>query len=209
MTGAKKQSGPSSSRLRRHYGAGTTLFELMITITVFSIFFTVGVQLLASALKNHQQALAKAEVLNQTSYVLDYMSRSFRMAQKDITGDCISQNYNFENPNNDISAIRFLSYQNKCTEFLTSDVEKNGKTYTLIMTRRSTNGDSDNLGAEVALSAIGPSVSKLSFFVTGKSQSDVLQPSVTIALEFKDSLLGSPVYNIQTTISQRELDVEY
>ena len=191
------------------FNKGTTLFELMITITVFSIFITVGVQLLSSALKNHQAALAKAEVLNQTSYVLEYLSRSFRMAQKDIAGLCIAPRNNFENPSGDISSIRFLNYENKCLDFPSHNIEKNNKTYTLIMMRKSSDAGSANLGPEVALTAIGPSVNKVSFFITGKSQSDALQPSVTVALEFKDSLSNGSVYNIQTTVSQRSLDVEY
>ncbi|MEK9153046.1 MAG: prepilin-type N-terminal cleavage/methylation domain-containing protein, partial [Patescibacteria group bacterium] len=68
------------------YSRGVTLIELLVSISVFSIFITVDAQLLASALKYYQQGIEKTELLNHISYSLDFMSRSLRMAQKDING---------------------------------------------------------------------------------------------------------------------------
>ena len=82
------------------YLRGATLIELMVSITVFSLLITVDSQLLASALKYHQQALEKVELLSQISYGLDFMDRSLRMARKDVNGRCIASNLNYENYNN-------------------------------------------------------------------------------------------------------------
>jgi len=196
-------TGVSSKYLR-----GVTLIELMVSISVFSIFITVDSQLLASALKYHQQSLEKVELLSQISYGLDFMDRSLRMAQKDSNGRCITQNFNYENYNG-LSAVRFIDYQGKCCEFSSQDVSQGGKTYKVLMVRKSPTDSATQLGDYLALTPIGLSVDSLAFSLNGQSQLDDLQPSVSIALKIRGRLTPPLETEIQTTVSKRELDVLY
>ncbi len=190
------------------YSRGVTLIELLVSISVFSIFITVDAQLLASALKYYQQGIEKTELLNHISYSLDFMSRSLRMAQKDINGQCITRNLNYENYNG-LSAVRFVNYQGKCCEFSSQDISQAGKTYRILMVRKSSTGSAQQLGDFVALTPIGLSVDSLAFSLHGQSQTDTSQPSVTLALKISGRLIPPLATKIQTTISQRQLDEPY
>lgn len=190
------------------YLRGATLIELMVSISVFSLLITVDSQLLASALKYHQQALEKVELLSQISYGLDFMDRSLRMARKDVNGRCIASNLNYENYNGP-STVRFIDYQGKCCEFSSQDITQGSKTYKVLMVRKSSTDSSLQLGDYVALTPIGLSVTSLAFSLNGQSQLDNLQPSVSIALKISGRLTPPLETKIQTTVSKRELDVLY
>lgn len=194
--------------VKSKYLLGTTLIELLVSISVFCIFITVDSQLLASALKYHQQGLEKVELLGQISYGLDYMNRALRMAQKDINGQCIGSNLNYQNYNGP-SVIRFVNYQGKCMEFSTQEVSRDNKTYKVLMVRKSTDNSAARLGSYLPLTPVGLSVESLSFLLNGPSQADTTQPSVCLALKIKGRLTPPQETKIQTTISQRALDVVY
>lgn len=182
---------------------GTTIIELLVAISVFSIFITISSQLLAVALSEHQKASEKAELLNQISYALEYMNRSLRMAQKDTFGNCIFKNSNYENSGGNAS-LRFLNYEGKCMEFYRDDELQ------VIMVKKSIDdNDKDNLGAPVALTSAGHSVDSLYFLLNGQSQGDSLQPSVSIAMKIKGRTSVAQEIQIQSTVSQRQLDVQY
>jgi len=96
---------------------GISLIEMLAAVTVFVI--TVGAisGIFISAIRNQRRILATQELLDQTSYVLEYMGRALRMAKRDSNGTCISLGKNYENPSG-ISSIRFLNYDDKCQEYL-------------------------------------------------------------------------------------------
>ena len=185
------------------------MIELMITISVFSIFITVGLQLLSSALLSHQKALEKVELLNQTSYGLDYITRCLRMARKDLAGNCIAQKFNYENPNNNLSAIRFLNSRGKCMEVALEELGPVGQRFKAITIKKSTDSRAANLGGSISLTSKGISVEGLNFKVTGQSQNDFIQPSVSVALKIKGRSPKPQEMLIQTSVSQRDLDVQY
>ncbi|MDD5750161.1 MAG: hypothetical protein PHU56_00720 [Candidatus Pacebacteria bacterium] len=196
-------------KTKQKYAIGTTLIELLVSISIFSILITVSSQLFAKALGDHQRALERAELLNQASYALEYMNRSLRMAQKDVSGGCIAKNLNYDNPAGNVSAIRFLNYQGKCVEFSSQDVSQGGKVFKVVMVRKSPNGGSAGLGSYISLTPAGLSADNLHFLLNGQSQGDSLQPGVSIAMEIKGRTSPAEEIKIQSTVSQRELDAQY
>jgi len=173
---------------------GLTLIEMLVAVTVFAI--TVGIisGLFISATRTQRKTLAAQEILNQTSYLLEYMSRALRMARKDLNGDCLTNagdNYEIIT-----DGIRFIDYNGICTEFFLESgrIERKIGSDPLELT-------SDNL-----------QVNSLWFYLSGETQTDIFQPRVTISLEIesKRPVTGSPPkIQIQTSISQRNLDVQY
>jgi prepilin-type N-terminal cleavage/methylation domain-containing protein len=172
---------------------GFTLIELLITIMVFSIVITGFLALFSSAFENQRKSLAQAHLLNSASYLTEYISRALRMAKKDLTGSCITLKYNYENPGGDSSKIRFLNYNDECQEFFL----QNG----VLKVKKS--------GVTLSLTPSNLTVESLKFEISGESQNDQLQPRVTFALKLKTSQQPSQIINLQTTISQRDLDVAY
>jgi len=100
-------------------GTGFTLVELVVVISVFSLIVLTASTLFVSMVQQQRRALAQQELLNQTSYVIEYMSRALRMAKKDTTGSCLGTtgiNYLLTRSN---SGVKFINHSNNdiCQEF--------------------------------------------------------------------------------------------
>lgn len=180
---------------------GFTLIELLITITIFSIVVTSFFGLFSSAFREQRKNLNLQYLLQNTSYLSEYMSRALRMAQKDLSGNCLSALANFENPDGNLSKIRFLNYEGKCQEFLLESET--------LKVRKSTDESSSNFGIPEPVTPQNIRIENLRFEISGESQLDTLQPKVTFSLNIKNKTLEPQTLNMQTTISQRELDVQY
>lgn len=165
---------------------GFTLIEMVVSVAIFTLLVGVTSSVFLSSIKNQKQSLAGQEILDQASYLMEYMSRSLRMAQKDMIGDCTGTaklNYVFEG-----QCLKFLNYNKECQQFCLDGTrlkDENGSFLT-----------SANL-----------QVSNFGVLLSGATQPpiDYLQPRVTISLNIAGQEQMS--LKIQTTISQRNLDV--
>ena len=189
-----------------------TLIEVLVAVGIFTIVIAAPTGFFVSALKGQQKALASQEVLDETSYALEYVSRSLRMAKKEL--DCASKSdpttcaclkiggygVNYE-LTHEGKGIKFTNYQNQCQEFFLDindnrfkEVKDGGEAIPLT---------SDDL--EVVVFKIGPQDSW--------GQNDNKQPKITLFLEVKGVESArpelQPKIQIQTTVSQRNLDVTY
>ena len=183
---------------------GVTLIEMLVAVTVFAI--TVGAisGIFISGIRTQRRVLATQELLDQTSYVLEYMGRALRMAKKDLTGNCLTTagtKYNYES---DLGRIRFLNYDNKCQEFYLAG--------NILMERKSDDGTPTWI-IDLPLTSSHLQVNSFKINLSGQAQppTDYLQPRVTIFLEIlgRETGLGRPKIQIQTSVSQRDLDVQY
>ena len=155
-------------------------------MAVFTLLVGTTSSIFLSSIKNQRQGLATQEILDQASYLMEYMSRALRMAKKDMAGSCTGTaklNYAFES-----QCLKFLNYKGECQRFCldgTRIKDENGNYLT-----------STNL-----------EVSSFGVVLSGASQPpvDYLQPKVTISLNIAGQEETS--IKIQTTVSQRNLDV--
>ena len=182
---------------------GYTLIEVLVSVAIFGIVLAGPTGLFVLSLRNQNMSLALGETIDNTSHAVEYISRALRMARKDRIGDCITQNYNYENPGSDTSKIRFLNYQGYCLEF-----SLNG---TQLFQRKSSDGSISNFDSGAYLTSDDLELSNFQFLVIGGSQYDNLQPRVTMIFHIAKGSAGTdlPAINVQTTVSQRNLDVTY
>ncbi|MDD5145537.1 MAG: type II secretion system protein [Candidatus Pacebacteria bacterium] len=183
---------------------GFTLVEMMVAITIFSVIVGAAIGVFVSSMKSQRKVLAEQEILDQTSYALEYISRAIRMAKKDSGPECLSlDNLNYEKTSSGTGGIKFKTYLGDyCQEFFREC--SGGKCY---LVERKTEIDTgfiteNNLTApnlNVASFNIGPADTW--------SQDDSLQPAITIFFEIEGK--ENSKISIQTTISQRNLDVQY
>lgn len=164
---------------------GFTLIELLVAVGIFSFMVSIGSGLFAFGLKTQRANLATQELLDQTSYLAEYMSRAIRMARKDTAGACTGTaklNYAFSG-----NCLKFVNYKNNCQQFCLEGarLKDEGGNYLT----------SENL-----------SVTKFNVNLSGQTQNDDFQPKVTFFLEISGKE-GPPV-KIQTTLSQRNLDIQ-
>ncbi|MBU3934431.1 prepilin-type N-terminal cleavage/methylation domain-containing protein [Patescibacteria group bacterium] len=195
MTGTNKNNKLTAER--KIFGLkGFTLIEVIVVSFIFSLIILTITNLSISVFQQQKKALSQQELLDQTSYAIEYMSRALRMAGKDSSGSCLGvqdENYALTRENKGIIFINH-SDGDACQEFFwDSDTlelkeSKNGSTALSFL--------SDRL-----------QVNYLSINLSGESGDDYLQPRVTISMEVQFKGSGTqPIKQIQTTISQRNLD---
>jgi type II secretory pathway pseudopilin PulG len=183
---------------------GYTLIEVLAATTIFFIATSSLITFFSGAIKSQRDSLASQELIDNISYSLEYMSKALRMARKDDVGEvnCLSgSKLNYEITRFGVG-IKFRNYKDYCQEFfLDNNRIKEWKNVEGVISENYLT--SENI--EVSLFSIGPSDSW--------DQDDDLQPKITIFIEMKGLLTAQeseqPVIRIQTSISQRNLDVKY
>lgn len=170
-----------------------TLIEMLVAVTIFTLVVGSTAGLFIAGIRSQARALVSQKLLDETGFVMEKMSRALRVAKKDTAGTCISTNFNYQNLGG-IASITFINSQGVCQEFRlntgTGQLEEyRGGSLFGVLT-------SNNL-----------EVSSLIFDLSGESQADNLQPRVTILLKIKNANAAKPEMTIQTTISQRNLDI--
>jgi prepilin-type N-terminal cleavage/methylation domain-containing protein len=176
---------------------GLTLIETLVSIVLFGIISTLLVNIFVVSIRTQGRVVANQELVEQSTYALDYMATKIRMAIKDETGACNGSPSNYSTGEN---SIKFISYDSinsayVCREFLLDN--------SIIKERISTDETSILLGSAIPITSNSFNVSKLKFTATGDD--GVNQPRATIAITM--SRLTSAKLTVQTTVSKRQLDL--
>ncbi len=180
-----------SKTKKTKYKTGFTMVELLVSISLFSLVITALFNLFNSALLSQEKSLNSIYLLDSASFLSERLSRSLRMARKDVEGVCIAEKANFEQTSS--SNIKFLSHSGECWEFFLQDgvlMEKRGS-------------------STQALSPDNITVQNLNFHLSGETQDDFIQPKVTISFKLKNNYGSSEEITVQTTVSQRQIDAAY
>jgi prepilin-type N-terminal cleavage/methylation domain-containing protein len=191
----------NNRKSKRNLASGYTLVEILVAVAIFFIIAAGPTSFFISSVRGQTRALASREIVDNSSYSLEYISRILRMAKKDLTGNCIPIGTNYENPGADISTIRILNYHDICQEF--SLIENR------LQVRKSTDATAANFEEFLPLTSDDLEVTSLKFQISGSGQDDDLQPRITILLELVKKGQTESKIIIQTTVSQRNLDVVY
>lgn len=172
---------------------GFTLIEMIVAVAVFTLVTSAASGLFISSLRAQRQSLASQSLLDQTSYLMEYMSRTLRMAKKELSAPaCLSSNgLNYEKTRGG-KGIKFVNYYGVCQEFFWDD-----SAYQL----KEVKGG----GAEDFLTSNELKVVLFNIKLAGESQDDDDQPRVTIFLDIEGKERSK--IKIQTTISQRSPDI--
>lgn len=197
---------------KKEGGAGFSLIELIVVLAILLIIIGVTVDIFISMVWHQKRILEEQELLNQTSYVMEYMSKQLRTAVKATNISCLSTTgYVYEltqcppDPSQPCNGVKFINSldNNYCTEFFL-DTTTDPANPTLKETK-----------------SIFPSQSLLSnkfkinysrFILDGNknlqftSDTDSVQPRITILLDVQTRTAGNQQKKIiQTTVSQRNL----
>jgi len=182
---------------------GFTLIEMLVAMAVFSTVMVIITGIFITGIRQQRMALDHQIVLDQTSYALEYMSRALRFAKKEMSAPtCLSQNgLNVEKTRGG-SGIKFINHlqNDDCQEFFLENSQ--------IKYRRKIGQAEENT---LPLTSVKLEVTSLKFDLAGEWQTDDLQPRITIFSEIKSAGANgqSQKIKIQTSISQRNLDVTY
>lgn len=181
---------------------GFTLVELLVAVFIFSLIGGTIVSLLVTGISSQRSSLGTQEVVDQISYVTEYMARALREARKDLDGTCLlTRGLNYAIVS---GRLRFLDKNDKCREIYLDTTDKR------IKERISADHSAGSLGSPEPLTSDNLEVTALRFGPHGWSQDDNYQPRVTIFIEMqkKQQTPESTRIQLQTTISQRRFDVQ-
>lgn len=185
--------------------------ELIVAITILALVVVTTVNLFVSMIRSQKRILLEQDLLNQSSYVIEYMGRAIRMAEKDIDGAClgtenIGKNYLLINEDEgEYHGIRFINNSNKgiCQEFFWDSSSKRIK-------ESKDSGVTSNF-----LTADSLEVEHFHFKLygddIGDDPEDNIQSRVTIFMDVQsEGAEGNELREkIQTTISRRNIELTY
>lgn len=185
---------------------GVTLIELVVVLAVFMLIIGVTVSIFISIIQRQKSILGEQELLNQMSYVIEYMSRPIRTAQKDTTGSCLpSSGYiyfltHYDSVAGSYGGIKFITKDNVCQEFFLTD---NG----ILKEIKNGQAPQNILSGKFKIKYVR-------FIINGNkslnsaSQINSVQPRITMALDIQtQTSLGQREKIIQTTTSNENLNL--
>lgn len=178
-----------------------TIVELLVALAIFSLIVGSASGIFVSAIRAQRKALAQQELLDQTSYLMEYISRSVRMARKELSApDCLSEHgLNYATTSSRVISgktysglgLRFRNYQGICQEFFVdSQMLKEWK---------------EGYLEPLPLTSGNLKVNSFNVNLVGQSQDDDLQPKVTVFFEIEGR--EQTKIKIQTSLSQRNPDI--
>ena len=201
---------------------GFTIIEVIVVMAVFLFIVGAGIGIFISIVQNQKRVLAEQQLLNQVSYIEEYMSKALRMAKTDQAGDCIGEKniYKLTRYDTGLGSYRGIEFINPsdfdsegnpiCQQFFLDNITDPDHP----VLKELINSDNDN--DAVALTSDNLKINSMKFLINKdisggdpvSSTSDGIQPRVTILLNIQipgDS--SQPNRAIQTTVSRRNLNV--
>ena len=181
---------------------GVTIVELLVVLSIFVFVIVTAVSIFVSTTQQQKSILKEQELLNQVSYVIEYMSRRIRMTLTDANGVCPGFGYdylltNYDSVSGFYQGIKFISDDNNCYEFF---LDTDG-----IFKMRFQN----NLYSLLSPSQFDNfTIKYVRFIINGdkiigsNSASNPLGPRITTSLDF---LISQKEKVFQTTVSRRNL----
>ena len=184
---------------------GFTLVEMMVAVLVFSIIIASISGIFVFGIREQRKILTSQILLDQVSYALEYMSRSLRMAAKELNSPlttCLTTyGSNYETYDSG-TRLRFINHLqgDDCQEFYLENNQLKYKREAASTTPKTFELTSNDL-----------KVTFLKFDLSGQSQTDKLQPRVSFYLEIegKGFPTAQPKLKIQSSVSQRMPDAQY
>lgn len=200
---------------------GFTLIEVIVVIAVFLFIIGSAIGMFISMVKHQKTILAEQELLNQSSYAVEFIGKALRMARRDDIGDCImdssgNKGYNFMLTHYNLSlqaytGIKFINQSDTdsagreaCQEFYldTDNILKENKKYSVT-----------DVANPMAITSAKLIINSLIFAINGDKtkegsrSTEGVQPRITIFMDI--GVLGDnaqSIGKIQTTVSQRNLN---
>ena len=200
---------------------------MIVSLALFSVVVTVAIGALLVLVQSNDDLQGEQNVMTNLSFALDSMTREIRTGTRYYCTSSVSNSGIFNNGN----SLEALSDQTQdCANGLPTGHRYRGVAF--LEAGESITGSSASrilyyydenegqlfrrVGNNPAQSIVssGISIEEAQFFVTGSASvddtNDVFQPTVTIqiqAIDLNDTSTNPPVYYLQTTVTQRTLDI--
>lgn len=188
------QLKPTNKKGAKPSGSGFTLIEMLVSVGLFSVVLTVTLGSILTIADANKKARSLMSVMGNLNFAVDAITRSVKTGSDlDDNGNCISTDqvdYEAADPGS--------SARPRVTYCWVVDADDNGS-----ITKQ--------VGSGVSLPLTSPDVDidYMNFGVFGTAPGD--QPRVAINMEGTVTISPrvSSSFTIQTTVSQRQLNIDY
>ena len=199
---------------------GFTLIEMLVALSLFTIVVTIVAGSLLVLIDGNKQLQGEQSVMTNLSFAMDSMTREIRTGSKYL---CWESNFpgifsdqegkNFSDctlGNNNNKKYQGVSFVETGSSITGTGAFRIAYFYDSI--NKTINRRVGNNATAQSIVSNGISIDRAEFFVTGSSpfgmNEDINQPTVTIVIEASETgAAGEKPYVLQTTITQRELDL--
>ena len=195
--------------------SGFTLLEMLVAVTLFTVITTMSIGSLVTVFDANRKTQSLRTVMENLNFTMEGMSREIKFGTEYYCRDSseiqtLASISSMETARStagagagdcsDKNAIAFKSQTGHYLRYTFNSVNSSG------LIEQSIDG-----GSFTSITAPEIDITRLAFFVLGSSSTDNYQPRTTISISGHTGLTGSGTntdssFNIQTTVSQRELD---
>jgi len=192
---------------RKRKKGGFTIIELMVSMTLFIVVSLISVGALLSIVSADKKAQSLKSVVNNLNFAIESVSKSVRVGSsyhcRDIVGANVPAPSALDSPRDCSSGGNLIAYE-------ASGGDRDDPNDNVVYWQE---GDQimrsiDGGASFVGLTAPEVVITGLRFHVLNTSTSDSLQPRVVIIIRGTVDLgqKATTKFNIQTSVSQREID---
>lgn len=186
---------------------GITLVELIVAISIFALIVPLATNLLVSIVQNQRKILTQQDLLDQTNYVAEYMSRALRTAVKGSGTSCAGTvAYAYYDETEKEKSVEFINHNNLSGDICQVFHLDNG-----VLEEIKTNLNGVPISTNNLLSS-AYKINSFKVFISpepGTFPAAKYQPRVTFYLDVQANTqeANPPEVKVQTTVSQRNLDI--
>jgi prepilin-type N-terminal cleavage/methylation domain-containing protein len=202
-----------------HQVRGFTIVEMMVSLALFTIVITIATGSFLSLIGGSSQLQGEQQTMTSLNFAMDSMTREIRTGTRYFCTTDIDSvpDYNDRAATTTQDCVK-SSGNNDVLSFVESGVSLSGGSVgNRIVYYLDSNGQLMRQAGDPSTKPAQPMLSsdvklkRLQFFVSGANnltdKNDLLQPTVTIILEAYDPNDSTNVYTLETTVTQRELDL--
>ena len=174
---------------------GFTLVEMVVAVAVFVVVMVSGIGALMSMIDANRKAQALRVVIDNLNFAIEHVTRTMRAG---IDYHCGTLG-NLQTPRDcALDGDSFIAFKDSDGELLIFRLNAR-------RIEKSSNGGSTYLG----ITAPEIEIEELKFFVRGSTDADHIQPKVLVIIKGVAGVTPKvrTIFNLQTTVSQRLLDV--
>jgi len=204
-TNKKNRSSFQLSTFDFHLNRGFTLIEMMVALSLFTVVITVSLGSLLSIIDANKKSQAIQSLMTNLNFVMDDISRNAR----------VGSNYHCSDATNALDVTMVRNCPSGDTLFAFEPTRGNPSSPTDQVVYRFVNSgtgiekSSDGGSSFVKITSSNITLDQMKFFVVGALSGDSQQPRVVIVMKgvagVEDKIKTN--FNIQTTITQRILDI--
>lgn len=204
-------------KLIKKFDNGFTILELIVSMSVLLLVLGLSVSIFISVVLGQKRMLENQNLSGQLSYVLEYMGKGLRMASRELTGECFGEDYvgynyiltRYDSEQGFFTGVKFINESDNqaCQEIYLHKDNSDPQNPISIIKEIKNNSEPISLTSEKLY------INHFNFIINGEREvfgsleTDNIQPRITISINGSLSKDKDKSAVVQTTISQRNLNI--